>query len=151
MSINRIQPAMPASSYKTYEISAPVSTHFRPARNCAEAECSMYERGWKSVFDESTELGLARANYVRRSSGRRFTESRSESGLTEFFFEAGQNCFGLADHRIRLEREANFLVVDGDWRGNPRGTAPKRHANATDWRDDFAEHQDSLATRLAQG
>ena len=76
-------------------------------------------------------------------------EVRNPLGLTEFTFEAGQTCF--VEHRVPLEREPLYVVRDGDWRGNPRGTAPRIHTRPDDWVDDFAEHQQRLADRFEQG
>ena len=98
---------------------------------------------------------FALTHYIRKNSGRRFVESRvlSDEGvpLTAFRFEAGQRCFRADEHRARLERPEIYLVRDGDWRGNPRGTEPRRHASAADWVDDFANHQETLANRLKEG
>jgi len=143
-----LQPNMPVTAYKTYRILAPVSSHFRPG-TCAEADCPHYLSGWQSRIDESTELGQRQAHYIRRESGRRFTEHRDEAGLTVFGFEAGQKCFG-GQHQVRLDRPELYVVQDGDWRGNPTGRV-RRHANATDWVDDFGEHQNGLAAQMERG
>lgn len=145
--VNRIKPALPASAMKTYAIDAPRDTHWRPA-TCAEVGCSHLEHGWKSIVDESTELGARQAWYIRTQSGRSFVETRDASGLTTFTFAPGQRCFTA--HKVRTGRPELFVVRGGDWRGNPRGTT-RVHASPEDWVDDFATHQDKLATRLAQG
>lgn len=145
---NRIQPAMPVTAYKTYRILSPVQTHFRPA-TCAEYECAAYLNGWVSTIDEATVLGQQQAHYIRKQSGRAFVEERLEGGLTRFSFEAGQKCFG-SDHQVRLDRPELYLVRDGDWRGNPTGRK-REHANATDWIDDFGEHQQRLADEMKKG
>lgn len=99
-------------------------------------------------MDESTDLGQQQAHYVRSVSGRHYREDRTPAGLTEFTFEAGQTCFG--EHKTRLDKPELFVVRGGDWRGNPRHERHV-HANADDWVDDFATHQDKLATELAKG
>lgn len=144
----RIEPQGPAELYKTYRISAPVSTHFRPA-TCAETECLNYTKGWKTVVDESTDLGRAQARFIRLESKRKAVESKDPTGLTVFVFEPGQRCF--TQHQIRLDRDPTFSVQEGDFRGNPRGGAPRIFKTAEDWRDEFAEHQETLADRLEQG
>jgi hypothetical protein len=141
----RLPPQMPATSYKTYQILQPVETHWRDA-TCAEAECEAYLRGWQTAVDESTELGQKQARYIRKVAGRGFTEARVGPATT-FTFEPGQRCF-RAPHRVPLGRPEIFVVRDGDWRW---GANARRHANATDWVDDFGEHQQRLADRLAQG
>ncbi len=135
----RIQPKMPAHAYTTYQIAAPVSTHFR-AGTCDEAGCLAHRHGWATTVDESTTLGQGQAHYVRKESGRRFVESRT-GGLTTFTFEAGQKCF--ATHQVPLERPELYIVRGGDWRGNPRGEVT-RHRPDT-WVEAFAEHQDQIA------
>lgn len=140
--LNRsIQPNAPFTSYKTYQIVAPLNTHFRKA-TCAEVECAAQSRGWKSVIDESTTLGQAQAAYIRRDSKRKFVESKNEAGLTEFVFESGQTCFQT--HQVSLERPAIFIVKDGDFRGNPTGRH-MQHTQPEHWVEDFAEHQDNVA------
>lgn len=147
--LNRAEPAMPVTAYQTYRILSPVSTHFRPA-TCAEANCGAYLNGWVSTIDEATVLGQQQAHYIRKQSGRGFTEQRLPSGLTEFAFEAGQPCFRSDDHQVRLDRPELYLVQGGDWRGNPTGMR-RQHANARDWIDDFGEHQQNLADLQQKG
>ena len=143
----RFPAKLPVDAMKTYGIRQPIQTHFRVA-NCQEARCPNMQQGWRTVIDESTDLGQAQANYIRKESGRKFIEAKDEAGLTSFTFEAGQRCF--AKHQISLEREPLFLVRGGDWRGNPRREA-RQHARPDDWVEDFAEHQETLANRLEQG
>lgn len=143
-------PALPATAVKTYAISAPLATHFRPA-TCAEMDCPQYLNGWRTLVDERIELGMAQAYYIRKELGHRFRETRTETGLTAFTFEPGQRCFKSHLHRTRIERPEIFLVREGDWRGNPRGTETRRHASPADWQDDFAQHQQTLANRLKEG
>jgi hypothetical protein len=144
----RIDPQLPAAAMKTYQIVAPLSTHWRPA-TCGEVNCPNYLNGWKTVVDETTELGRAQAHYIRSESKRKFTVAFLEGGLTRFIFEAGQRCF--AEHQARLDRPELYVVRDGDWRGNPRGTEPRRHARPADWVDDFANHQQRIAEQIQKG
>lgn len=146
----RITPKLPADKYKTYQIQKPLETHWRQG-TCAEKQCRGFMEGWVTRIDESTDLGQGQAFYIRKQSGRSFKEHRDELGLTVFVFEPGQRCFRPAkDHMIQVGRPELYVVRGGDWRGNPRRER-RRHANAADWVDDFAEHQDKLATRLQQG
>lgn len=144
---NRIDPALPAHAFQTYQVAAPPSTHWRAA-TCAEAGCEALRRGWRSVIDERTPLGQRQSHYIRRESGRKFSEHRDDVGMTVFEFEAGQRCF--AQHQLRLDRPEIYLVRGGDWRGNPSGQV-RKHANAADWLDDFADHQGRLADTIERG
>lgn len=145
--VNRINPALPVQAFKTYQVVAPPSTHWRPA-TCADVDCGAYLTGWRSLIDESTDLGQKQAHYIRRESARKHTERRDEAGLTVFEFEAGQRCF--APHQVRHDRPEVYLVRGGDWRGNPSGSV-RKHANAEDWVEDFQEHQGRLADQIEKG
>lgn len=144
---NRIEPGMPVDAYKTYRIVSPQATHFRPA-TCAEVDCEAYLNGWRSTIDEATVLGGQQAHYIRKQSGRGFTEERLESGLTQFDFSAGQRCF--TQHQARLDRPEHYLVRGGDWRGNPTGET-RTHSSAADWVEDFGEHQQRLLDQHERG
>ena len=146
----RVAPHLPAAAMKTYQILAPAGTHWRAA-TCAEVDCGAYLHGWATRVDEATDMGARQAHYIRRQSGRAFSAARDEAGLTVFTFPPGQRCFRASDHRVRLDRAEFFVVRDGDWRGNPRGTQPRQHVRAADWVDDFANHQQALANRLERG
>lgn len=143
----RIAPSAPVNAYKTFQIIAPLSTHFREA-SCEEVNCGSFLNGFRSVIDESTELGQQQAHYIRKLSRRKFTEEKQASGLTVFTFESGQNCF--TKHQTRLERPEHFVVRDGDWRGNPTG---KRyvHTNSELWVEDFADHQENIKRVIERG
>lgn len=146
--MNRMTPNMPVEAYKTYRIVSPQSTHFRPA-TCAEADCGAFLNGWQSTIDEATVLGQQQAHYIRKQSGRGFTEERLPGGLTRFSFEAGQTCFA-GGHQVRLDRPELYLVADGDWRGNPTGMQ-RTHQSAADWVEDFGEHQLRLVDQMERG
>lgn len=146
----RVTPGLPAGHMKTYGIHSPQATHFRAA-TCAEVDCPQHLNGWSTAIDEATELGQEQAYYIRNGSGRRYTEDRNKMpGVTVFTFEAGQTCFGSARHQAPLGRPPLFVVRGGDWRGNPTGER-RQHANAADWVDDFATHQDKLADQINKG
>ncbi len=140
--INRIEPILPAGGYQTFRIDVP-DTHWRKA-TCEECGCAAYENGWVTAVDERTERGMAQAYYIRRQSGRSFTEERQKSGLTEFTFPRGQPCFSRGSHRIRIDRPEHFLRVGGDWRGNPYRVPTYRHANAMDWAENLMESIDDM-------
>lgn len=140
MQPNRIQPPMPSAAYQTFQVTAPLATHFRPA-TCEEVDCPNYLNGWMTRAQTQEQ-----ADYIRRHSGRSFEERESNV----FVFAAGQTCFGASHHRIRLEREEHYIVRDGDWRGNPTGNK-RVHTRADHWVEQFAEHQDWLRTLQERG
>lgn len=146
--LNRLEPKLPAHAMKTYSIVAPVESHFKKA-TCAEVGCQNYERGWKTEVDERSTLGQKQAQYIRSESGRHYTETRGENGVTTFTFEAGQRCFTV--HQKRIDRPELYVVRDGDWRGNPRRTDVTIHKDASSWTDDFKTHQQRLADQIQKG
>jgi len=146
--LNRIQPKMPASAYKTVSILARLSTHWREGTG-AEADGRAYARGWVSPIDERTVEGQRHAHHIRKVSRRKYTEHRDPGGMTVFTFEAGQQCF--TKHQVPLERPELFVVREGDFRGNPRGIGPVQHSRPENWVSDFQEHHDRIKTALERG
>ena len=142
----RIPPALPPAAMKSYVISAPLRTHWNLA-TCADVDCEQYRVGWESHIDERTSLGQRQAAYIRGESGRKFTETKNELGLTVFSFEAGQKCF--AQHRARNMREDNYVERGGDWRAVV-GT-PRLHKSADNWTESFAQNQDRIKTIAERG
>lgn len=144
----RLGPRLPAHAYTTYQLLRPKATHYRPA-TCEEVQCEANTRGWRTQIDTNTPMGARQANYIRLQSGRSFTTREVPlSGLVVFTFPAGQQCF--AQHRVPLEREPLYVVRNGDHRGNPRQER-RVHIRPADWVDDFASHQDTLATEISKG
>ncbi len=142
----RLAPPGPVAAYKSYEFSMPPVTHTRPA-TCGEVDCPTQASGWVTVVDESTDLGQKQAHYIRRLSGRIHTEGPRDV-FTLFTFPPGETCFDT--HTIALDRDPVFVVRGGDWRGNPRRER-MTHDRPDYWVEDFAEHQDRLATRISRG
>lgn len=144
--LNRIQPVAGPDAYKTYEMRSPLSTHFRPA-TCAEANCAYYRDGFQVRVE-----GLApQVLHAVQNSGRKYTVQKPAEGETYLVFEAGQPCLRASLHRVRVERPPLYLVRDGDWRGNPRGTKARLHQRPEDWVDDFATHQQAIADEIKKG
>lgn len=139
----RIQPAAPANAYQTYAIRSPHDRTVKAA--CEVVRCEAWLNGWETQVDESTDLGRAQADYIRRQSGRTFREQHTEAGLTVFRFESRQRCF--ADHKTRPE---SYSVRLGDWRATSRGPA-RMHVSAADWVEDFGEHQERVADQQRKG
>lgn len=143
--VNRIEPQMPASAYKTYALAAPLATHWRKA-TCVEVDCPDYLNGWRVRVEGLDDQLLHDARRYGRH-----RELPVAEGETWLVYEAGQPCFRAAQHRKRIERPELYIVRDGDWRGNPRGTQSRRHARPEDWVDDFANHQGRLADAHGRG
>lgn len=135
---------------RDYKILLPRDTMVRSV--CEEVRCESWQFGWETICDESTDLGLAQATYIRQRSGRTFTEHQSAAAvsatwrpgagtlvrpLTVFRFEARQRCF--AEHRTR---PARFLVTGGGTRS---------HVRLGDWLGDLDEHVGRLADGAARG
>ncbi len=142
----RLAPTGPVTAYKSYEFSMPPGTHTRPA-TCEQVDCPTQASGWITPVDESTTLGQKQAHYIRRLSGRIHTEGPRDV-FTLFTFPPGEECFDT--HTVALDRDPIFVVRGGDWRGNPRRER-MTHDRPDYWVEDFAEHQDRLATRISRG
>lgn len=146
----RVDPPAGPEAFKTYQIVAPLGSHFRKV-TCQQLQCQGWKHGFRSVIDVTTELGARQADYLRsKVHGRTFTEAKAGEGLVAFTFPPGQACFRSEQHRVALDRPAVYVVRDGDHRGNPLGTAPVRR-NAADWVEDFGEHQQMIADRREKG
>lgn len=129
--------------HRTYRIKAPLDTHFRAftpqemasGRACLATDCPDYLNGWKlrwDVLGEDDRALLARC-------GRRYRVDQEWA-----VFEAGQPCFRVTDHRLRLERPELFLVRDG-------GAEPRLHVSADDWVDDLHTHTDRIDQTRQRG
>lgn len=142
-------PGLRPEEYRTYQITAPLSTHWRVA-SCEEVRCAQAEFGWRMRVDLSTELGRRQAHYIKYDSGRNFThEKEGDAGMVVLTFPSGQECF--QSHKVRLDREERYIVKGGDHRGNPRGVKPRIHTKPEHWVEDFAENQDAIAEIQRKG
>lgn len=130
---------VPSHLTKHFRFMRPLSTHFRPA-TCEEVRCRAYVKGWQTqILEGDSGLGDAQAHYIRKQSGRAFTEERMPDGTTLFTFEPGQRCFNFDGHRIGLDRPERFYIGSGE---------QYREVSPTGWRDDFGEHQERLAEQM---
>ncbi len=145
-------PAIGPEFYKTYTMAAPLASHWRQA-TCEEYECDKFLHGFVLTVDVSTELGQQQAYYVRHDKTRRCSEQKLSDTLIKFVYGPGNDCFDpeRSTHRVPIGRPPYYLVVDGDWRGNPRGTTPYHHRRADDWVEDFALHQQGIAKAVQEG
>lgn len=143
--MSRIEPKIPPSAMKTYQILAPRQTHWKTV-TCEEANCEAYQNGWKTILDEQMNQGQAGAYYIRKEGGRKYSEEKDTVGRTIFTFPPGQKCF--REHRERIDRPELFIVRDGDHR---HYGPPRKHANADDWLEDFGNHQLNLQEQSRKG
>jgi hypothetical protein len=121
---------------RDYLVRMPRDTTVRAA--CEHAGCENWLYGWDCLIDEDTALGIAQAAYIRRNSGRTFTEMKAPDGLTVFRFQPRQRCF--AEHRTR---PARLLVRSG---GQIR-----EHVSFSDIAEDYTEHVGRLAELQQKG
>lgn len=138
-----ILPQGRVEDYQTFHIAVPPDTAIKQV--CEDAGCHAYAHGWQTICDERTQLGRARAHYIRWQSGRDFREQKTADGLTVFRFDPFQRCF--ADHKTIPEV---YSVEHGDWRGNPSG-AVRTHQSPADWVEHFGLNQQKLAEQHQEG
>lgn len=146
--VQRIAPLAGPAAYKTYGVSMPLASHWRPA-TCDEVRCEAYRTGWVTTIDTSTELGRRQHHYLSHDKTRSYSVQRVSLTLFKFVYAPGNRCFRSGDHRLPLERPAVFTVRGGDWRAAT--TQARVHARARDWVEDFSEHLDALATARQRG
>lgn len=138
--LNRVPPELPVTAMVTHSIVAPLSTHWRRA-TCEEFNCQAYALGWSLAT-----AGLpAKDVELAKRSGRKFTVVQDENGVDVLDFEAGQPCFRVSEHRVRVEREELFIRRNGDWRGNPDGAraTPLVFSGPDAWHDSLGTTLDA--------
>lgn len=138
-----VSSAWPAHLRQTYSILRPAGERWWQPATCEDIDCAAFLHGWSTTLQ--LEAHAAQVHYIRRESGRRFTEHmlRSHPAAVRFDFPAGQRCFRASEHQVPVEREPLYVVRGGDsraWTG-----ARRVHRSAEDWRDDFGENQDRLS------
>lgn len=148
--VQRVKPATGPENYKTYGISMPLRSHWRPA-TCEEVDCEPYRHGWVTTLDLSTADGQMHAATIKGLRGYRYSVQQASPSLVKYVFPAGQTCFHAGTHRLPLERPPTLYVAEGDWRGNPRRIPVRVHSRADLWVEDYSEHQDRLATAIRKG
>lgn len=142
----RIAPRMAPTAYRSFEVHAPASTHYRNA-SCREVECQHHLAGWVSRVDVATEQGKRQAAAIKRS-GRRY-DARQEGTVVSFHFGPGQSCF-QAPHKVPVGRPEIYVVRDGDWRGNPTGNRV-RVGRPMEFVERMAENLDNLNDAIKRG
>ena len=108
------------------------------AASCEQADCLAFANGWETVIDESEPIGVTRAQYIRRESGRRFDETHGDDGLTRFRFGPGQRCF--RSHTVASDLFS--IRIGGD-----RAQA----VEAARWVDSFHDHVEVLTANTQEG
>lgn len=146
----RFTPRGPAQAFQTYGVRTVPNRKGRRA-TCAEIGCAPHLHGWRTVLDPADPQTGARVHFIRTDRTRRHVEGRDEAGRFVFEFEAGQTCFSATDDQHWTEHDALYLIRGGDWRGDPTGRPARTYDRPDQWVDDFASHQDRLATRRARG
>jgi len=139
---------MGPQNYKTYAMTAPLRTHWRPA-TCEEYECEQYVHGFVTTIDVSSELGREQFNYLTHDKTRHATMQRMNMGTVKFTYPPGSRCFNWGEHRIPIGRPPHLLVVQGDWRARTGPT--RRHTRVEDWVEDSAGHLGHLAEIVQRG
>jgi len=146
----RFTPAGPASAYQTFEIKTPKGPQFERPATCEEVNCDAWRNGWITRVPAASELEhtvrLARHQHPW------LTEHVDGAELV-FTFAPGIPCFRASQHRlpVRPDLPQMFLVKDGDWRGNPRGTQPRIHQRPEDWVEHAQEVTESVKQRIERG
>jgi len=149
--VSRFAPDLGPEHYKTYTMSAPFASHWRPA-TCEEYECQDFLHGFVMTIDFSTDLGQKQLHYLTKvDKDRRYHMQRTGPYEVKLIYGPGNPCFKRGDHKVPLDRPPFYLVSGGDWRGNPRGTPRTKHRRPEDWVDDFATHQDKIAETVKRG
>jgi hypothetical protein len=148
--VSRLAPDLGPEHFKTFTMSAPFKTHWRLA-TCEEYECDGVVNGFVTTVDMSTDLGQRQYHYLTHDEDRSPVIQRVGPKTFKFMYRPGTPCFQRGDHRVPIGRPPFYLVSDGDWRGNPRRTQALRHRRAEDWIDQFANHQDEIATTVKRG
>lgn len=147
--VNRIAPTLPPGAMQTYEIDAPLETHWRSA-TCQEVECAAYMQGWTSdVLPNSAEEARIQKIYDNEIRRGAITTTQTPEGFTRYHFPAGTACFRRIWHKLPLERDAIFTVRSGDWRGTDG--VIRQFDTGADWVDSFANHQNIIKSLVDRG
>ena len=149
--LQRMPPRMRPDELVSYSSRSPLRSHFRKA-SCEEYECEDFMNGFVLTVDTSTEIGQLQAYYVSHDKSRKFSMQHVHTTVYKFIYPPGTPGFAgdRHDHYLPLDRPPFYLVVGGDWRGNPRNFK-YTHRRPEDWVDDFATNQDRISTILKRG
>ncbi len=141
----RLPPAGAPGQYRTFGVDLPdVPDVLQPA-SCEDVDCPAWANGWETRLPADSPL-----NDTVRGAGRPYT-ARTEGAELVYLFPAGTPCFQASQHRTRTGHPGLFVVREGDWRGNPRGTPARVHARPDDWVEDLAGHTEAVRDRIEKG
>lgn len=147
--VNRIPPTLPPGAMQTFEVDAPLATHWRAA-TCEEVECAAWMQGWTTDVpsDHPDEIRMLKA-YEKEIRSGGITATTTPEGLMRYSFPAGTPCFRRIYHRLPLERDAIFTVRSGDHRGTDGVIC--QYNNGAEWVDAFANHQSKISDLVNRG
>lgn len=140
--LNRRTTLLTPDRLVTYKISAPIRTHWRPG-TCAEYECKAFQDGFMMLIDTGTELGQRQHHYLTHDTERSYRVEEAGAGLFRFIYGPGNRCFNSAEHRIRIGRPSNYLIIAGR-EGQFTGLI-RKHTSPEDWAEDCAERTNRIA------
>lgn len=147
----RVRNGIGPEHFKSYKASAPLGSHWRRA-TCEEYECDDFLYGFIFTCDISTELGQQQHYFLTHDKERSYSIQRPNESIVKFIYGPGNRCFApkCENHVIPIGRPPFYLIHGGDWRGNPRGDRLV-HRRVEDWIDDWANHQDRIASTIRRG
>ncbi len=138
--------ALPEHMVRRYGIVVPLSEW--EAVSCEVIGCRANQNGWTTRLLEGDHGFADQGAAMIRGSSYRYTEHREEDGVTAFVFAPGQTCFkGAGGGHRRRKPNARELYVVRDGRTGQR----RDHTRPSDWVDDFANHQATLASAIERG
>jgi len=146
----RLAPQGPASAYETFEIKTPRGPAFERPATCEDVGCDAWRYGWVTRVPIASDLEHA----IRLERSRRpWTAEHRDENTVAFTYAPGTPCFAASTHRtaVRPDLPQTFLVKDGDWRGNPRGTRPRIHQRPEDWVEHLQENTAVVQQRIERG
>ena len=144
-----IMPNMDPHEYQTFSLRRPRRTHWRSA-TCEEADCEAYRTGWVTTVDLSTDLGQRQYHFITHDRERKPSMQKIIDTLVKFVYGPGFRCFGTK-HKVSIDRPPVFLVLGGDWRGNPRAIPTRTHTKGELWVEQFEENLDAIRTIQERG
>ena len=101
--------------------------HFINA-SCKIVDCPQFLNGWVTRVI----IGSPQEQYVKRDKSRKWTAVKVDDATMEYYYEAGQNCFGT--HRMKLEK-APYFNINGLAGKDPRSLT----IDFDEWTDRFNE------------
>lgn len=114
----------------------------RRRATCAEVDCEAWMKGWSTVVEVADPLRSQKLAYWRHQ-WRQATETVLPDGI-RFTIPPGVGC--PQTHYTHDDRPALFVVRRGDRRRYLETL--RTHTRPEHWVEDFAEHQDRIATVL---